>query len=591
MITAVKTLLGYQETVPQRTSSSGQWQRLLIVCMVVGLFTFIVLPVIELMERALQNRSGEYIGLENFFTYFSSPSLFQSAYHTVTVAVITTSISVGAALLYAYAIERTHMKGKTFFTYMALLPLFAPTMMYGISLIYLFGNNGVITTGFFGTLEDWFGIGEWDFEIYGLKGIVLSEVIFTFPQAFLILKVALSTADQRLYEAADTLGASKLRKLFTVTLPNIKYGLVSAIFVCFTLSFTDFGAPKVVGGQYNVLATDVYKQVIGQQNFSMGATVGIILTIPAVIAFVVDQIIQRKKEGGISSRAVPYKTPNNKRRDRLYTLYCLIVSGMFLLLFGAIVAAAFVKVWPYDFSLTFRHFGFGNVAGDGLKPYWNSLLVSSITAVVGTFLIFLGAYLVEKSRYMKVIRKVSYFLSILPIALPGLVIGLAFIFFFNQRMFQVPFTSIEFMNPFNWLYGSMTILVLANLVHFYSVSFLTATTSLKQQDKAYESVSEAMDVPFYKTFARVTLPLSLPAILEMAMYLFVNSMTTISAVVFLYSPDWKLASIAMVNMDDAGDIAPAAAMALLIIATNILVRTLYEVASRFLFKKTHAWKR
>ncbi|GGD29316.1 putative 2-aminoethylphosphonate ABC transporter permease subunit [Pontibacillus salipaludis] len=591
MITAVKTLLGYQETVPQRTSSSGQWQRLLIVCMVVGLFTFIVLPVIELMERALQNRSGEYIGLENFFTYFSSPSLFQSAYHTVTVAVITTIISVGAALLYAYAIERTHMKGKTFFTYMALLPLFAPTMMYGISLIYLFGNNGVITTGFFGTLEDWFGIGEWDFEIYGLKGIVLSEVIFTFPQAFLILKVALSTADQRLYEAADTLGASKLRKLFTVTLPNIKYGLVSAIFVCFTLSFTDFGAPKVVGGQYNVLATDVYKQVIGQQNFSMGATVGIILTIPAVIAFVVDQIIQRKKEGGISSKAIPYKTPNNKRRDRLYTLYCLIVSGMFLLLFGAIVAAAFVKVWPYDFSLTFRHFGFGNVAGDGLKPYWNSLLVSSITAVVGTFLIFLGAYLVEKSRYMKVIRKISYFLSILPIALPGLVIGLAFIFFFNQQMFQVPFTSIEFMNPFNWLYGSMTILVLANLVHFYSVSFLTATTSLKQQDKAYESVSEAMDVPFYKTFARVTLPLSLPAILEMAMYLFVNSMTTISAVVFLYSPDWKLASIAMVNMDDAGDIAPAAAMALLIIATNILVRTLYEVASRFLFKKTYAWKR
>ncbi|MCD5325776.1 MULTISPECIES: putative 2-aminoethylphosphonate ABC transporter permease subunit [Pontibacillus] len=591
MITALKTILGYRETVPQQTSASGQWQRLLIVCMVVGLCTFMVLPVIELMERALQNRGGEYIGFENFFTYFSSPSLFQSAYHTVTVAVITTVISVGAALLYAYAIERTRMKGKTFFTYMALLPLFAPTMMYGISLIYLFGNNGVITTGFFGTLEDWFGIGEWDFDIYGLKGIVLSEVIFTFPQAFLILKVALSTADQRLYEAADTLGASKLRKVFTVTLPNIKYGLVSAIFVCFTLSFTDFGAPKVVGGQYNVLATDVYKQVIGQQNFSMGATVGIILTIPAVIAFVVDQIIQRKKEAGVSSRAVPYKTPPNKRRDHLYTLYCSTVSGMFLLLFGAIVAAAFVKVWPYDFSLTFRHFGFGNVAGDGLKPYWNSLLVSGLTAVIGTFLIFLGAYLVEKSRYMKVIRKISYFLSILPIALPGLVIGLAFIFFFNQQMFQVPFTTIEFMNPFNWLYGSVFILVLANLVHFYSVSFLTATTSLKQQDKAYESVSEAMDVPFYKTFVRVTMPLSLPAILEMAMYLFVNSMTTISAVVFLYSPEWKLASIAMVNMDDAGDIAPAAAMALLIIVTNILVRTLYEVASRFLFKKTHAWKR
>ncbi|WP_281659156.1 putative 2-aminoethylphosphonate ABC transporter permease subunit [Halobacillus sp. Cin3] len=575
MISALQSIFTRQPVVRQSLNKDAHIQRILLLLMLIGLGTAIILPVIELLKRAMQNTQGEYIGFENFITYFSSPSLFQSAIHTLSVASVTMILSVSAAFLFAYAVERTEMKGKTFFTYIALLPLFAPTMMYGIALVYLLGNNGVFTTGFFGLFEQWFGWQASDFDIYGFKGIVLSEVIFTFPQAFLILKVSLSTADQRLYEAADTMGAGTWKKLFTVTLPSIKYGLVSAFFVSFTLSFTDFGAPKVIGGQYNVLATDVYKQVIGQQNFSMGATVGIILTIPAVIAFIVDQRIQRR-QSGISSKATPYQTPVNALRDRLFTTYCTIITIGILILFLAITAAAFVKVWPYDFSLTFRHFGFGSVAGDGLQPFYNSLIVSAVTAVIGTAVIFIGAYLIEKSRHLNWVRNVSYFLSILPIALPGLVIGLAFIFFFNQSAISLPFTSMEVANPLQWLYGTMIILVLANIIHFYSVSFITATTSLKKQDAEYEAISETMKVPFYKTFTRVTVPLSWPAILEMMMYLFVNSMTTISAVVFLYSSEWKLASIAIVNMNDAGDIAPAAAMSLLIIVTNILVRVIYE---------------
>ncbi|KGX94019.1 phosphonate ABC transporter permease [Pontibacillus halophilus JSM 076056 = DSM 19796] len=588
-MTTVRNWFLNEPTIPQQSGPVERLQKTLIVMMMLALLITIVLPVWELLQRAMQNRSEEFVGLQNFVTYFSSPSLFQSATHTLTVASVTTVISVVIAFLFAYALTRTQIKGKTFFTYVALLPLFAPTMMYGIGLIYLFGNNGLLTTGFFGALES-IGFTEFDFNLYGFKGIVISEIIFTFPQAFLILKVALSTADQRLYEAADTMGASTVRKFFTITLPNIKYGLVSAMFVCFTLSFTDFGAPKVVGGQYNVLATDVYKQVIGQQNFSMGATVGIILTFPAIIAFIVDQTIQRKQGNGLSAKSVPYRTPANRSRDRWFLTFCLLVTSFLFLLFGAVVGAAFVNVWPYDFSLTWKHFGFGNVAGDGLQPYWNSLLVSSVTAVLGTAIIFFGAYLIEKSRYLRSVRKMAYFLSILPIALPGLVIGLAFIFFFNQPTLTIPFIGVDVYNPLQHLYGTMAILVLANVIHFYSVSFITANTSLKKLDNEFESVSEAMRVPFYKTFTRVTVPMSLPAILEMMMYLFVNSMTTISAVVFLYSADWKLASIAIVNMDDAGDIAPAAAMALLIIGTNILVRVAYEFGLRNIRKKTSAWQ-
>ncbi|UOQ43305.1 putative 2-aminoethylphosphonate ABC transporter permease subunit [Halobacillus salinarum] len=586
MRTAIKTMFHWNPVISQKEGKDQFIQRLLIILMLSGLLIAIVLPFSELLIRALQNKQGEFAGLLNFADYFTSPSLFISAVHTIMISTLTMGISVVAAFLFAYGIERTKVKGKSFFTYIGLLPLFAPTMMYGIALLYLFGNNGLITTGFFGAFK-WMQANG--FEIYGFKGIVISEVIFTFPQAFLILKVALSAADQRLYEAADSMGAGKLRQFFTVTLPSTKYGLVSALFVCFTLSFTDFGAPKVIGGQYNVLATDVYKQVIGQQNFSMGATVGIILTIPAVIAFFIDQVLQRKKnqESGLS---IPYRIPTNKKRDQWFTIYCSIIAAGLLLLFGTITAAAFVKVWPYDFSLTFNHFGFNSVAGDGLRPYWNSLLVSFFTAVLGTVMVFSGAYLIEKSRFAPLLRRLSYFLSIFPIALPGLVIGLAFIFFFNKQVLAVPFTGLEIANPFQWLYGSLAILVLANIIHFYSVSFITATTSLKKQDRQYEAVSEAMNVPFYRTFAKITVPLSMPAILEIAMYLFVNSMTTISAVVFLYSPEWKLASIAIVNMDDAGDIAPAAAMAILIVITNIVVRVVYGMATKQFAKKSNAWK-
>ncbi|MBI2000460.1 MAG: ABC transporter permease subunit, partial [candidate division NC10 bacterium] len=183
----------------------------------------------------------------------------------------------------------------------------------------------------------------------------------------------------------------------------------------------------------------------------------------------------------------------------------------------------------------------------------------------------------------------AYFLSMLPLALPGLVIGLSYIFFFNQPTWAI--LGLEVRNPFNVLYGTMAILVISNIVHFYTVSFLTATTALKQLDKEFEAVSESLGVPFYQTFFRVTVPVCMPAILEIGMYYFVNSMATLSAVIFLYSADIPLASVAVANMDDAGDIAPAAAMSVLIVLTNIAARLLYGLMTRGVHQRTQAWTR
>lgn len=553
---------------------SHEWMPRILLCLVVVfLLIGVLLPLGNLLSIAFLNSEGEYVGGDNFKEYFSSPELYQSLTHTLYISSITAVVSVTLAFLYAFAIYRTHMVAKWMFRLIALLPLFAPTMMYGIGLTYLFGNQGLITTGFFGLF------GGWEIPLYGPLGIILSEVIYTFPQSFLILSVSLAIADRNLYEAAETLGAKGMKTFFCVTVPQVKYGLVSALFVSFTLSFTDFGAPKVVGGSYNVLATDIYKHVIGQQNMSMGATVGLILLIPALIAFVVDRFVNKRQNASLTDKSKPYQVKPNRWRDTCFFLLCLFVAGIILLLFLSVLAASLIKTWPYNLSLTGDHYRFSTVVDHGLESLWNSVYIAFLTTVFGTVLIYFSAFLIEKFRFMKGVRRTGYFLSMLPMVVPGLVMGLAYVFFFNNPSY-----------PFYFLYGTVAILVLANIMHFYSVPFITATSALKKLDREFELVSESMRIPFYRTFFQITVPMTLPAILEIAGYLFVNAMVTISAVVFLYSSELKPASVAIVNMDDAGNTASAAAMSMLIVLINIGVRLGIESLTLIFRKRTQAWQ-
>ncbi|MFA4135629.1 MULTISPECIES: putative 2-aminoethylphosphonate ABC transporter permease subunit [unclassified Brevibacillus] len=545
-------------------------QKWLIGLVVLGLSASVLLPLGQLFSKAFYNKNGQFIGLDNFVTYFSTPALAGSLNNTLYISGMTTLIAVTLAFLFAYALTRSAIRGKRVFRAIVLLPLFAPTMMHGIALTYLFGNQGLVTTGIFGLLPF-----QWDIDLYGPVGIVLAEIVYVFPQAYLILAVSLAFADYQLYEAADTLGANHLRKFFVVTIPSVKYGIVSACFVCFTLSFTDFGAPKVVGGQFSVLATDVYKQVIGQQNMTMGATVGLLLIIPALVAFVVDRIVERKQHAAVTAKSKPYRIKENRLRDTFYFILCLGVSGFLLLLMAAVVLASFIKVWPYNLTFGLDHYDFSNVAGEGIEPLWNSILVALLTSVIGTAVTFITAYTIEKSQVWKGLRQAGYFLSILPLALPGMVIGLAYIFFFNNPA-----------NPFHGMYGTIWILILANVIHFFAVGFITATSALKKLDPEFEQAAESMGISQTKLLWRVTIPVCMPAIVEMAVYFFINSMVTISAVVFLYAADFKLASVSIVNMDDAGDVAPAAAMSVLIVFLNILARAGAEWIASKLRKRT-----
>ncbi|MBN9268475.1 MAG: ABC transporter permease subunit, partial [Hyphomicrobium sp.] len=260
-------------------------------------------------------------------------------------------------------------------------------------------------------------------------------------------------------------------------------------------------------------------------------------------------------------------------RDRAALALCIVVTTIFLAVLGMAVWASFVTYWPYNLDLTLRHYAFESVDSSGWQPFINSLEMAALTALFGTVLIFLGAYLVEKIRAFRMLRLLAQFLAMLPMAVPGLVLGLGYIFFFNAPW-----------NPMNVLYGTIAILVLNCTAHFYTVPHITATTALKQLDPEFEAVSASLKVPFWRTLMRVTVPISMPAILDIAVYLFVSAMTTVSAVVFLYSSDTKLASIAAVNMDEAGFTASAAGMCVLIVLSAMAAKLLQVAVNRSLLR-------
>src|SRR6202158_6307004 len=269
------------------------------------LYLFVLYPLLQVIWRSLLANDGTFVGWANYRRYFGTPAIAQSISNSLFVSILSMAITVVLAFVYAYGLTRTRMPGRGVFRLVAMLPLFAPSLVQALAFIYVFGNNGILTrsTGL--------NVG-----IYGAKGIVLAEVFYCFPHAVLILVAALSATDARLYDAARTLGAGPLKTFLTVTLPGVKFGLVSACFVVFTLVITDFGAPKAIGGKFSVMATEIYNQVSGQQNFSMGATVSVVLLVPAVLAFLVDRLVQRRQYALVTSSSKPLVPERQPWKDR-----------------------------------------------------------------------------------------------------------------------------------------------------------------------------------------------------------------------------------------------------------------------------------
>jgi iron(III) transport system permease protein len=496
--------------------------------------------------------------LENYVKYFTNAYTLKTLWHSLYVSIATTIIVTIVVFLFAYAMTRTTMAGKTFFRNVIMIPLIAPSIVQALALIYLFGRNGLVTAHWLGT----------DWNIYGPTGIIISEVLYCLPHAFVILFTTLSAVDIRLDEAAESLGATPFKVFTRITLPSAKYGILSSAALTFNLTITDFGNPVVIGGNYSVLATEIYSQVTNLYRFDLGATISIILLVPSLGAFMLNYYISRKTFSMISGAAKPEIPPSRPLKKYGFTAFCSLVAFFIIVIFTTVIMGSFVKVWPYDWSLTLSHYKFPSIGG--YSAIWTSLWISLVVGIVGSFITLVASYVMETRRpYFK---QLIYFLSVMPAAIPGLVMGLGFILAFNK--------------PYYFFYGTPWIVVINIVICNFTLGILSNISNLRNIDPSVEEASISLGGDTIRTFFQIIFPLSRVAFFQNFVYFFMRSMTTISAVIFLVSATVHLAAIEIIMLDNDGWSASANAMCTCIIAIVLVMLGILHIVSKKTGRKT-----
>ncbi len=531
---------------------------------IIGLFlvVFMLLPVLNILRlsvTAYDAKEHQFLGyftLNNFVNYFSKPSIVESLYHSLWIAIWSMIITTVLAFFFAYGLTRTTIRWKKALYYIAMTPLIAPSLLQAMALISLFGSNGLITAGLL----------KVNWNIYGPLGIIISEVLYCFPHAMVILYTTLSAVDSRLDEAAASLGASGVKTFFKITIPTARYGIFSAAALVFNLAITDFGNPIIIGRGYKVLSTEIYLQVIGMQRFDLGTTIAVVLLVPSVIAFLINYYFTKKSNSMISGRANPKLPPSRPLKKWGFSIYSWVIAFILLSVLGVIVVKSFVKVWMYNWSLTTVHYHFKIPGGIGVL--WTSLWISLVVGIVAAFITLVNGYVIEKKRPF--FAQPLYLFSVIPAAIPGLVMGLGYILIFNTK----------FLGLDNILYGKASIVIINIIICNFTLGTLSSMSNMKNIDKSMDEAATSLGADTVKTFFKVIFPLSRVSFMSNLIYYFMRSMVTISAVIFLISPDVHLAAVSVINLEKDGKEGESAAMATLIILVVMVVLGLASLLFR-----------
>jgi iron(III) transport system permease protein len=531
---------------------------------IIGLFLliFMVVPVFNILRLSMtryQAETHEFLGgltLANFAGYFSKPAIVQSLFNSLWVSLWSTIFTTVLAFLFAYGLTRTTIGWKRALYYLAMIPLVAPSLLQAMALISLFGTNGLITAGLLKV--------EWN--IYGPTGIIISEVLYCFPHAMVILYTTLSAVDTRLDEAASSLGASGVTTFFRITVPTARYGIFSAAALVFNLTITDFGNPIIIGRGYRVLSTEIYLQVIGMQRFDLGTTIAVVLLVPSVIAFLLNYYFTKKSHALISGQASPTLPKTRPLKKWSFTLFCWLIAAAMIAVIGVVVVKAFTSVWMYNWTLTTKHFNF-RIPG-GVSVLWTSLWISVVVAIVGSLLTLLNGYVIEKKKPF--FAQPLYLLSVIPAAIPGLVMGLGYILIFNTRFLRLD----------DLLYGKAALIVINVVVCNFTLGTLSSISNMKNIDNSMDEAATSLGADVVSAFLRVILPLNRVSFMGNLIYYFMRSMVTISAVIFLISPDVHLAAVSVVNLEKDGKEGSSSAMATLIILSVCIVLGLFALLFR-----------
>lgn len=510
------------------------------------LLVTVVLPIAQLFGT---------IRTEHIRSVVASVQFLPMLKNSVVTTILATVISVVLSFLLAWMLNRSNIRFKSVFVVLFTVPMLIPSISHGMGLVQLFGDNGLITN-----------LIGWNIGLYGYKGIVLGSVLYSFPVSFLMFHDSFQYEDFTVYEAAGVLGLSRWNQFTTITLPSMRRTIVSAVLAVFTMIFTDYGVPLMTGGTAMTLPVYMYREVIGMMNFSGGAVIGVILLTPAVAAFLMDLRNSGNAES-VSTVTKAYVIETNRFRDAVvYVFFALVLTALCLPV-AAFVLLSFVKKYPID--MTFSLETMKVLLSGGIGMYFiNSLAIAMLTALVGTCLSYFSAF--STARSGKVLsNKILHFISMLSLAIPGIVLGLSFVLTFNNAP----------------LYGTIFILVIVNIVHFFSSPYLLAYNSLSKFNPNLEDVAESLGISRIRMLLDVYIPCTRATIVEMYSYYFVNAMITISAVSFLMNFRTMPLSLMIPQLESQSFIEGTAMVSLMILVLNLTEKGMAFFVKRMIQKE------
>lgn len=503
----------------------------------------VILPLIQVLAN---------INAESWQDLCQQPMFGESIRNSLTAAGLSTLVSVSLALLLSFCLARSNIRLKNMFKIALTLPMLIPSISHGWGLKMLLGNEGILT--------NWLGLSE---GIYGLTGIVIGSVMYSFPIAFLMLVDVLTYEDASPYEAADVLGIGKVRQFGSITLPYLSKSLISVIFSVFTMVVTDYGVPIAIGGTYSTLPVKLLKEFELNSQSGNLSIYGAILLLPAVAAFIIDLLKKEQSRSTFVSKAI--KPRKSVLRDILCYTVCIAMCVVVIFPIAAFALMSVVQAYPYDTSFTLDHI-IKTVDQGGITFLINSLIVSAAVAVIGTLLAYLCAYCT--ARTSGIFSRALHLMSITSMAIPGLVLGLSYTVFFSGSA----------------LYGTLAILVFVNTVHFFASPYLMIYNSFNIINKNLEDVGATLNISRPRILLNVLVPQTKDTLVEMMSYFFVNSMMTISAVSFLANSETRQLAL-MINAFEANSLIGCAAfVSLMILAVNMILKTTFYILKKSLKK-------
>ena len=524
---------------------------ILQVGLVLFLFVFLLLPLVFMLFQAKGVHYGS-VFIDN------GDLLLKSTLNSFLYSTVSTVISVVLATVCAYFLSRARIKGKKWFVILLVLPMLIPTVSIGLGVKLLFTSNG-----FFQKI---FGL---KFDGSGLFDLIVGSVVFSFPAAFLLIYDSLLYEDKSIYDAANTLGIKRFRSFFGITLPYLKTTLISAFFASFILIFADYGLPLEVAGKLNTLPHYLYLQFSGTViSKEKGAVISLVLLIPAIIAFVVD-ILNKETSDGVAKSE---KIKPSKAFNGVAIAVISIVGILLILPTIAFVSLSFMKRFPNNTAFTFDHYkkAFSPYTSEPVPRFLkNSLTISLLVGIVGTIVSYVCGYV--STRTKGPLTKVVHLLSISSLAVPGLVLGVGYLFLFD-------FSSGFFAD-------TIMILIIVNMIHYFSSPYLMAKNAFEKIDKNYETVAETLGISKTSMFFKVMIPNTVGTILQMFSYLFINSMITISAVSILCSTNaLKPLAVSITVFDNQANWEMESVVSTLILAINLFMKIGFDILSKYISK-------